>query len=99
MPPYLGQGANQAIADAHVLAEAIAGIDDEHKDLASALQAYENQRKNPVEAILQSSRIIGLLETQGGLLGTTFRNYLFRFAGASGVVPRAFITAAKPVEL
>ena len=96
MPPHLGQGANQAVQDAYTLAHALADIGHGHHPLADALSAYENVRKAPASAILRSSRLVGLIETQGGPVGRLVRNNLFRFLGFSGGVERAFLQAAIP---
>lgn len=96
MPPHLGQGANQAVQDAHALALSIAGIGGEHESLSDALDHYEKVRKIPVSAILRSSKAVGMLETQGGPIGMTIRNNLFRMLGAVHGVERAFLSAAIP---
>lgn len=109
MAPFLGQGANQAIQDAYVLAAALASIGGKGNGkrsanqsvsrLESTLQAikvYEDIRRGPTQALVRSSRGVGLLETQGGVIGTTFRNNAFAFAGGTGLLQAAFLSAADP---
>lgn len=96
MPPFLGQGANQAIQDAYALAISLAGIGTSFKDLSEALQAFEAVRKVPTNAILQTSRVAGFLETRGGFVGMAARNNLFRILGVTGIVGQTFIQSATP---
>lgn len=96
MPPFLGQGANQAIQDAHTLARALADIGTLNSNLSQALQQYESMRRGPTTALMQSSRLIGLLETQGGPIGTKLRDTLFRVAGQTGAVAQTFVQSATP---
>lgn len=96
MPPFLGQGANQAIQDAHALALTLSEVGTTYSGLSDALQQYETLRNGPTAALMQSSRFIGLLETQGGLLGTNVRNSIFRFAGFTGAVGQTFVQSATP---
>lgn len=96
MPPYLGQGANQAVQDAQALALAIAKIGVEDDGLATALQQYEAVRKKRAESILLTSEAIGWVETQGGIIGTALRNNLFRVLGSFGVPGRVFLKSSLP---
>lgn len=96
MAPYLGQGANQAIQDAHVLACAIANIGTDSPDLNDALRKYEQVRRGPVMNISKSSSAVGFLETQKGLLGAFGRDTLLRIAGVTGAIDRTLISAFLP---
>lgn len=96
MPPFLGQGANQAIQDARALAVALSRIGIDTDGLGQALDQYEGIRKGPVEVIMESSRLVGNLETQQGPLGRALRNNLFRIAGITGAAGQAFTQAATP---
>jgi salicylate hydroxylase len=96
MPPFLGAGANAAIQDAHALAVAIAAIGSTHATLAEALTAYDSARRVPTTAVMQSSRLIGAIETLGGPAGMLLRNNLFRFLSKSGIAARAFLESAVP---
>jgi len=60
MTPNLGQGANQAIEDAAVLA-AVCGPDD---DVAGALTAYDRRRRPRAQAVARASLRIGRLGQQ-----------------------------------
>lgn len=95
MPPFLGAGAGQAIQDAHALSTEIAKIGDTHKDLRAAVKSYESSRQQATNAILQTSRLIGFLETQGGL-GAVARNNLFRVLNKTGIAGKVYVTSATP---
>lgn len=95
MPPFLGAGAGQAIQDAHALSTEISKIGNIHKDLRAAVKAYECSRLKATSAILQTSRLIGYLETQGGL-GAVARNNLFRILNKTGIAGKVFVTSATP---
>lgn len=96
MAPFLGQGANQAIQDAHTLAVAISRVGSQHKSVDDALSAYETIRRAPTEAIVMSSGTVGWMETQQGILGTTVRDTLFAFAGRTRAIHRIFAKACIP---
>ncbi|MGE3345146.1 MAG: FAD-dependent monooxygenase [Vicinamibacterales bacterium] len=55
MTPNLGQGACQAIEDAAVLAEALAGSDT----VAAAIRAYEERRVRRANAVVRAARSLG----------------------------------------
>lgn len=96
MPPYLGQGANQAVQDAHCLALAISKIDEQYSTLSEALEKYENTRRLPVQAILQTSRLAAFLEIQDGAVQSRVRNCFFRVLGAAGIPQRTLLQTSRP---
>lgn len=99
MPPFLGAGAGQAIQDAHALSTEIAKIGSVHKDLRAAVKSYESSRQQTTNAIMETSRLIGFLETQGGL-GAVVRNNLFRVLNKTGIAGKVYVTSATPtIEL
>jgi 2-polyprenyl-6-methoxyphenol hydroxylase-like FAD-dependent oxidoreductase len=55
MAPHLGKGAGQAIEDALVLADCLAG----NPDVAGALQGYQRRRKGHVGGVAKQSRVLG----------------------------------------
>jgi len=63
MAPYLGQGAQSAMLDAHALATEIC----QDQPLAKALQAYETRRKPICERIVASANFRGLGITSCGI--------------------------------
>ena len=113
MPPFLGQGANQALQDAWCLAERLAAVeglvaetnkptpDDgltgryRYASVAEALDAYEATRKPPTTRITLSSRLIGFVETGGGVVGLA-RDVAFAGLGATGVAGKIFLENAVP---
>jgi len=95
MPPFLGQGANQAIQDALCVANELAKVGREHKTVKDALKTYENIRKPPTAAIMQSSRFIGALETGAGPM-SAFRDVAFFVAGTLGITGKVFLSGAMP---
>merc|ERR1712075_1319 len=66
MPPFLGQGANQAMQDAYCLASELKAVGAEHAGIAEALGAYARKRQFATARLLLNSRILGFLETQSG---------------------------------
>lgn len=96
MPPYLGQGANQAVQDARCLSLAISRIGGDISSLSGALEMYERTRRVPVQATLQTSSLVGFLETQGGAIGARMRNNLFRVLGAARIQEKVLLQAAIP---
>ena len=108
MPPFLGQGANQAIQDAYALAKRICeyndivqgrciGEENENKTLPILLNEYERTRWFPTASITIKSAFLGYLET-GGFEGAyaKFRDVFFRVLGFVGVATRVLLDAATP---
>ncbi|KAK3250467.1 hypothetical protein CYMTET_40154 [Cymbomonas tetramitiformis] len=86
----------QAIQDAYCLARKLEALNNgEYKSLEEALQAYESIRKPPTSAIMQSSRLIGWVETQAGF-GSLCRDIALWFAGKIGVPKQVFVNGAIP---
>lgn len=96
MAPFLGQGANQAIQDAHALALALAAIGHDYDNVEDAFKRYESIRRPPTEAIVRASSFLGLLETQSGPLGTFFRNSVFTAMGSLGIAERSLAASSLP---
>ena len=110
MPPFLGQGANQAIQDSYVLAQKIHFFNNklqgagspqnekaEPKSWKSLLREYENLRFPPTASITAKAAILGYLET-GGRDGfySKFRDVFFTILHAAGVPVRVLLGAATP---
>ena len=95
MPPFLGQGANQAICDAYTLAREIKQVGARNENVAEALRAYERKRIFPVARLLLNSRILGFLETQSGA-GALFRDAFFFVTGKLGIAKKVFLDGAVP---
>ena len=98
MPPFLGQGANQAMQDAYVLAKCLAtcGADIKNSSKVNeALQSYSNTRRPPTEAIMNASRFVGALETGKGPV-SLFRDLAFFVAGKFGITGKIFLSGATP---
>jgi len=95
MPPFMGQGANQAIQDAYCLATNLGKVGSEFDSMQSALKAYEDVRKPPTSAIMLTSRLNGFIETQSGV-GATVRDLLFKILGSLGIVGQIFVQNALP---
>lgn len=94
MPPFLGQGTNQAVQDAYCLARELAAYQrGETPDLASAVGAYAGQRKLPTSRLALNSRVLGLVETS---LPELARDSFFRFTAATGVARAVFLDGAIP---
>ena len=95
MPPFLGQGANQAIQDAYCLALQLAAIGNVHATLPEALSRYEAVRKFPTAKLTLNSWFLGFIETQEGL-GAVFRDNFFRVMAGVGVAQFVFLDGATP---
>eukprot|EP00747_Dinoflagellata_sp_TGD_P033006 gnl/TRDRNA2_/TRDRNA2_136344_c0_seq2.p1 gnl/TRDRNA2_/TRDRNA2_136344_c0~~gnl/TRDRNA2_/TRDRNA2_136344_c0_seq2.p1 ORF type:complete len:419 (-),score=81.24 gnl/TRDRNA2_/TRDRNA2_136344_c0_seq2:34-1290(-) len=96
MPPFLGQGANQAIQDAYCLASQLAKLHaGERESLGEALEKYEERRKPPTIELLAKSVFLGELETLPGDLSQV-RNGLFFVLGKLGIAERVFIDGCLP---
>jgi 2-polyprenyl-6-methoxyphenol hydroxylase-like FAD-dependent oxidoreductase len=100
MPPFLGQGANQAIQDASALASRLADVGRApggrtFASLHAALADYEAVRRPPTAALQASSRAIGLLDTLAAPWHPV-RDLSLWFAGVSGIAGKVFINGALP---
>ena len=98
MPPFLGQGANQAMQDAYVLAKCLATCGADIKNpskVNEALQSHSNTRRPPTEAIMNASRFVGALETGKGPV-SLFRDLAFFVAGKFGITGKIFLSGATP---
>ena len=97
MPPFLGQGANQALQDAWVLAEELGAMrENTAEEKKAALRRYEAIRKPPTTAIMLSSRVIGFVETGSGLVSVA-RDAAFGVLGRLGIAGKIFLKNAVPV--
>jgi 2-polyprenyl-6-methoxyphenol hydroxylase-like FAD-dependent oxidoreductase len=102
VPPFLGQGANQAIQDAYCLARKIAQYNervkaDEDCSLPSFLFDYQLTRWPGTFSIFWQSLFLGYLETGGpNGLYSNFRNIFFKTTGFLGVAQRVLLGAAIP---
>jgi 2-polyprenyl-6-methoxyphenol hydroxylase-like FAD-dependent oxidoreductase len=107
MPPFLGQGANQAIQDAYCLAnkivehnanceEAVADMEAERRSLQDLLQEYESVRWFPTASITIKSIFLGYLETGGKGIPSKFRDALFFVLGKLGIAEQVFLDSATP---
>lgn len=93
MPPFLGQGANQAIADAVALARRLERC---YPDYEAAFRAYHRARFASTTRLQLNSRILGALETQQSPFGCAFRDAFFATTGRLGVARRVFLDGATP---
>ena len=94
MPPFLGQGTNQAIQDAYCLATKLAALTaGDFATVDDAVDAYEADRKFPVARLGFNSVVLGAVET---LLPEWFRDGFFRTTSALGVARFVFLDGAMP---
>lgn len=94
MPPFLGQGTNQAMQDAYCLAQQLKKLaDGAHGSLEDALRAYESARKLPNARLALNSRVLGFVETG---LPDSARDAFFRTTGALGIAKAVFLDGALP---
>jgi 2-polyprenyl-6-methoxyphenol hydroxylase-like FAD-dependent oxidoreductase len=100
MPPFLGQGANQAICDAYALASLLKRVAPGGSP-AGALDAFERARLLPTASLFINSRILGFLETQSyeSFPGAAFRDFFFFVTGKLGIAKTVFLDGALPKGL
>ena len=103
LPPFLGQGSNQAIQDAYCLVTKMEEYNtriangDIHVTLQSLLNEYERARWLPCFEIFWKAAFLGYLET-GGINGfySKFRDAFFKSMGIIGVASKVLLNAATP---
>jgi len=93
MPPFLGQGANQALQDAYCLANELKEPGD--STTKRALWRYELTRKPPTALLMLESRFLGAVETQKGV-GGKLRDAFFWTTDKLGVAKFIFLKGAVP---
>lgn len=59
MPPFLGQGANQAIQDGLCLAQQLQLVGSHHSDVSDAFKAFEAKRKPHTTQLALKSYFLG----------------------------------------
>jgi salicylate hydroxylase len=105
MPPFLGQGANQALQDAYFLAGGVTRINKRGTSPSTRLtsiqlrQLRSNYQRTRYLHTLQLSlkaRLLGFLETLPGPVGGLIRDTFFLTMARLGVVSRVFLDGAKP---
>jgi flavin-dependent dehydrogenase len=106
LPPFLGQGGNQAIQDACCLGAKVHEYNRqllrsqpsrENVKLRDFLKEYERTRWLPTFEIFLKSLFLGYLET-GGFDGaySKFRDVFFKAMGTIGVARQVLLSAAVP---
>ena len=100
MPPFLGQGANQALQDSYTLASKIHDYNckiktDPGADLRTSLKEYETIRWLPTTSITIKAALLGYLEVGPSLLAK-FRDAFFFVMGKAGVAKKVFLSSANP---
>lgn len=110
MPPFLGQGSNQAVQDAYCLACKIAEYNnnlnaspstssedqEKPKSLKKLIDEYEKQRWKPTSDITLKAAFLGYLETGGEGFLSKFRDTFFFTMGKIGVARKIFLDGATP---
>jgi len=99
MPPFLGQGANQAVQDAVCLARwlrqaGFASGGAPGPAVEAALWGYTAQRLLPTAVLGLESGFLGQVETLPGQLGSLVRDNFFRLTGGTGVAGLVFLNGA-----
>eukprot|EP00928_Gymnodinium_smaydae_P026508 TRINITY_DN20793_c0_g2_i1.p1 TRINITY_DN20793_c0_g2~~TRINITY_DN20793_c0_g2_i1.p1 ORF type:complete len:443 (-),score=38.01 TRINITY_DN20793_c0_g2_i1:200-1342(-) len=85
--PFLHQGANQAIIDGLCLASCLS----KQSDLKSGVQLYEEVRKPTVANLVDSSHILGSVETSTGNVRSFLRDAMARFE--SGMMTEIYLNS------
>jgi salicylate hydroxylase len=84
--PYVGQGANQAIEDAVVLAECLSSSPENHQD---AFQSYYEQRSRRTKRIVKMASYMDKMHHAQNPLAILFRDFVFRNVASSGMMLKA----------
>jgi hypothetical protein len=101
MPPFLGQGSNQAIQDAYCLAKLTFEYNkalsngSEEIDFGEVLKNYEAIRWGPTASISAKAFLLGYLEAGVGFVAK-FRDAFFFTLGSLGVAKKVYLGAAVP---
>lgn len=101
MPPFLGQGSNQAIQDSYCIAKKIFEFNKalannkEDIDFGGVLKKYEMVRWGPTTSISAKASILGYLEASSGFI-SKFRDMFFVTLGSLGVAKKVYLGAAVP---
>jgi salicylate hydroxylase len=103
LPPFLGQGSNQAIQDAYCLVEKVFEYNsrirsgDTFVNLQTLCSEYQATRWPACFNIFWKAAFLGYLET-GGINGfySKFRDVFFQTMGMIGVASRVLLNAATP---
>ena len=95
MPPFLGQGANQALQDAYCLANELKKVGANGGGLRQDLWRYELTRKPATALLVLESRFLGAVETQKGA-GAALRDAFFWTTDKLGVARFIFLKGAVP---
>ena len=103
MPPFLGQGANQAIQDSFCLAKKVFEYNNalqngkfgDDKSFEDVLKRYETIRWGPTASISAKAFVLGYLEASVGFFAK-FRDVFFLTLGSLGVAKKVFLGAAVP---
>mmetsp|Transcript_8082 Transcript_8082/g.11747 ORF Transcript_8082/g.11747 Transcript_8082/m.11747 type:complete len:536 (-) Transcript_8082:86-1693(-) len=103
MPPFLGQGSNQAIQDAYCLAAKLYEYNNNNngsdgENLQAYLKRYETIRWKPTASISLKAFLLGYLESGKGFIGK-FRDAFFRTCGILGIAEKIYFGAAVPAVL
>jgi len=112
MPPFLGQGSNQAVQDAYTLArnifqhnancitvasgETMEDTEDVPLTLRALLKKYERIRWLPTASITVKAALLGYLETGEKGFLSKFRDSFFFVAGKIGLARKVFLDSATP---
>jgi len=99
MAPFLGQGANQALQDAFVLANEIQAVNKRNEvnnKSANAARNYERKRKFGTANLSIKSNFLGSLETLSGSIGGLIRDVFFKVVGKLGIAEFIFLDGASP---
>lgn len=91
MGPFLGQGANQTIQDAHVLALKLGQC----SKVEEALQGYEGVFRTEVRKVASKSRVLGYVLTKDGVSGYVMRKMMEK-VGKAGMLEKEIVNAFQP---
>lgn len=95
MTPFMAQGANQTVQDAHFLALCLRRRRGE-QGLPGALREYEAMFRDEVRRLTRKSRMLGELLTKGGTFGAVMRRIVLTVVGRTGVLQKEMVKSILP---
>ena len=99
-PPFLGQGANQALQDSFLLAKVIEKFnknEDGGRDFTALFDQAVAERKFFTTGLTLKALFLGYLEVGYNPLLSRFRDGFFFLAGKIGLAKKVFLDGATPV--
>lgn len=97
MTPFMAQGANQTVQDAHFLALCLRRhMDEGTEGVGESLREYEEMFREEVRSLTRKSRMLGNLLTMGGVFGSVVRRVVVTVVGRTGMLQKEMVKSFLP---